>query len=360
MAAKSQLPLKVIKHWFRNTLFKERQRNKDSPYNFNNPPSTYLNLEEYEKTGETKVSMIDEKPGEHNKEENSSSSAITPVPSISGKTTPALNHDSVQLNSQNIKNENETNTMKSDSFNSQSEDDEKVSVKHENQQQNQQQQQQNVVDNIQQFLAAMAAQSQQQLLQNQLNGLTANLNQSHMNDNNNQSTHNESMKSFNTTNGPNSEDDSMDSIATNDTSSQPNMQIYSGLQFAGLPGMPPISNSLQLALQNSQLGGNSSAAMGLLSGSSNSATSTPSCTPTTNNSANNPGKRANRTRFNDYQIRVLQEFFESNAYPKDDDLEYLSRILNLSPRVIVVWFQVSKKNLIFFYLKIYFLILIKF
>uniref|UniRef100_A0AAY4BPE0 Zinc finger homeobox protein 3 n=1 Tax=Denticeps clupeoides TaxID=299321 RepID=A0AAY4BPE0_9TELE len=42
MADKSGLPQKVIKHWFRNTLFKERQRNKDSPYNFNNPPVTTL------------------------------------------------------------------------------------------------------------------------------------------------------------------------------------------------------------------------------------------------------------------------------------------------------------------------------
>ncbi|XP_057693108.1 zinc finger homeobox protein 3-like [Corythoichthys intestinalis] len=38
----SGLPQKVIKHWFRNTLFKERQRDKDSPYNFNNPPTTAL------------------------------------------------------------------------------------------------------------------------------------------------------------------------------------------------------------------------------------------------------------------------------------------------------------------------------
>ena len=95
--------------------------------------------------------------------------------------------------------------------------------------------------------------------------------------------------------------------------------------------MPPLS-----LLQNSQL--NATSTLGLLSGS-NSATSTPSVTPNTSNSANNPGKRANRTRFTDYQIRVLQEFFESNAYPKDDDLEYLSKLLNLSPRVIVVWFQ---------------------
>lgn len=54
------------------------------------------------------------------------------------------------------------------------------------------------------------------------------------------------------------------------------------------------------------------------------------------------GKRANRTRFTDYQIKVLQEFFENNSYPKDSDLEYLSKLLLLSPRVIVVWFQVSK------------------
>ncbi|XP_072291223.1 zinc finger homeobox protein 3-like isoform X2 [Eucyclogobius newberryi] len=42
MSATSGLPHKVIKHWFRNTLFKERQRDKDSPYNFNNPPTTAL------------------------------------------------------------------------------------------------------------------------------------------------------------------------------------------------------------------------------------------------------------------------------------------------------------------------------
>merc|ERR1719367_566026 len=58
MAQQTGLPLKVIKHWFRNTLFKERQKNKDSPYNFNNPPSTKLNLEEYEKTGESKVTPL--------------------------------------------------------------------------------------------------------------------------------------------------------------------------------------------------------------------------------------------------------------------------------------------------------------
>ena len=53
---------------------------------------------------------------------------------------------------------------------------------------------------------------------------------------------------------------------------------------------------------------------------------------------------ANRTRFTDYQIKVLQEFFESKAYPKDDDLENLSKLLGLSPRVIVVWFQNARQK----------------
>lgn len=53
----------MVKHWFRNTLFKERQRNKDSPYNFNNPPSTTLNLEEYERTGQAKVTALNSELG---------------------------------------------------------------------------------------------------------------------------------------------------------------------------------------------------------------------------------------------------------------------------------------------------------
>ena len=55
MSARTGLPVKVIKHWFRNTLFKERQRSKDSPYNFSIPPVTSLNLEEYARTGELPV-----------------------------------------------------------------------------------------------------------------------------------------------------------------------------------------------------------------------------------------------------------------------------------------------------------------
>ncbi|KAK3099202.1 hypothetical protein FSP39_000960, partial [Pinctada imbricata] len=59
---------------------------------------------------------------------------------------------------------------------------------------------------------------------------------------------------------------------------------------------------------------------------------------------NSYNKRANRTRFTDYQIKVLQEYFEQNAYPKDDELHHLSQVLNLSPRVIVVWFQNARQK----------------
>ncbi|KAF0305425.1 Zinc finger homeobox protein 3 [Amphibalanus amphitrite] len=55
-------------------------------------------------------------------------------------------------------------------------------------------------------------------------------------------------------------------------------------------------------------------------------------------------RRANRTRFTDQQVKVLQDFFEKNAYPKEEDLRHLSKVLNLGPRVIVVWFQNARQK----------------
>uniref|UniRef100_A0A915MTP9 Homeobox domain-containing protein n=1 Tax=Meloidogyne javanica TaxID=6303 RepID=A0A915MTP9_MELJA len=55
MAQRTNLAEKVIKHWFRNTLFKERQRDKDSPYNFSIPPQMSIDLATYHKTGEAKI-----------------------------------------------------------------------------------------------------------------------------------------------------------------------------------------------------------------------------------------------------------------------------------------------------------------
>lgn len=57
MSALSTLPHKVIKHWFRNTLFKERQRDKDSPYNFNNPPTIALEESSEEVTQDQSMAL---------------------------------------------------------------------------------------------------------------------------------------------------------------------------------------------------------------------------------------------------------------------------------------------------------------
>lgn len=55
-------------------------------------------------------------------------------------------------------------------------------------------------------------------------------------------------------------------------------------------------------------------------------------------------KRANRTRFTDLQVKTLQDYFEQNAYPKDEELDHLSRLLQLPNRVIVVWFQNARQK----------------
>ena len=55
-------------------------------------------------------------------------------------------------------------------------------------------------------------------------------------------------------------------------------------------------------------------------------------------------RRPARTRFSDHQLQVLQNLFQKNPYPKDDDLETLSRNLNLTQRVIVVWFQNARQK----------------
>lgn len=287
MSEKSGLPLKVIKHWFRNTLFKERQRNKDSPYNFNNPPSTFLNLEEYEKTGETKVVPIDEPTG-------------TAVEKVT--------HNHVEKFEVAVTPEKELADVKQEPT--------KSEVKARKP----------AVDFV---LTPAAAAS----------------------DPHDKNSHNDShsvresfdyAKSFSMS--PHS-DSSVSSVSTTDTSSQHASQSANQLfpnhslaAYAGAAGLQQVisPNPLQLAIdvaQRTQAGGQSQTP-----GSANSRDhSSPG-------SGSAPGKRANRTRFTDYQIKVLQEFFESNAYPKDDDLEYLSKLLNLSPRVIVVWFQNARQK----------------
>ncbi|XP_060066418.1 zinc finger homeobox protein 4-like [Ylistrum balloti] len=223
MSEQSGLPTKVIKHWFRNTLFKERQRNKDSPYNFNNPPSTTLDLEEYEKTG--KLPMMEDKLLEDDvviKKEDEEDMPVPMETKISAlDVTPIIPNPlpvvpEVKSEPRNVEPPRPQTPDMSDSG--------------------------------------------------------------------------ESMISM-------SGAPSMTSTPT------PNTFI-----------LPPIApcNTEEIRPRFE---------------------SSPSYS-----------KRANRTRFSDYQVKVLQEYFEQNAYPKDDELDHLSNMLNLSPRVIVVWFQNARQK----------------
>ncbi|XP_071958379.1 zinc finger homeobox protein 3-like [Antedon mediterranea] len=205
MSQKSCLPHKVIKHWFRNTLFKERQRNKDSPYNFNNPPTT---------------SLLDPPESPILKQEMKPLALTT-----------------------------ELNLLPSSSYMP-------ISMKR-----------------------------------------------------------------------PTSE----------------------SMSFAPPPHTPSSRSTIHSTTSESMSPATSPTLMSpILTSPTFTSPLTSPCAASTSTpqspSASSGSRRAGRTRFTDYQVKILQDFFESNAYPKDDDLEHLSRMLNLSPRVIVVWFQNARQK----------------
>ena len=51
-----------------------------------------------------------------------------------------------------------------------------------------------------------------------------------------------------------------------------------------------------------------------------------------------------RARFTEGQIRVLEQSFKKNAYPKKNEIERLSNWLEMSPKVIGVWFQNARQR----------------
>jgi len=274
MAQQTGLPPKVIKHWFRNTLFKERQKNKDSPYNFNNPPSTMINLEEYEKTGEQKVVPIKPEVGSNS-------------PSNDDKTEENDKVESPELKSESV--EKRDTEQKSDPEQTQSVPSSSTSV----------------------------------------------------------TSHNNTSVNFNTTNPvPNVTQSSLQTSLT--LSSILSSQTMADSMTCHLPNYPaPLPSPFG---QSSEPNSFSKMLHNLAANSNMSEFSEPS-SPQGGQHRLSPGqdmsihgKRANRTRFSDYQVKVLQEFFEKNAYPKDDDLEYLSKLLGLTPRVIVVWFQNARQK----------------
>ncbi|GMT28045.1 hypothetical protein PFISCL1PPCAC_19342 [Pristionchus fissidentatus] len=204
MSIKAGLPEKVIKHWFRNTLFKERQRDKDSPYNFSIPPSVGIDLDMYEKTGEAKVVALTPESFSTPKEEKKPKDEVK-EPTIATTSNQAVTSPALNLNS-------------------------------------------------------------------------------------------------------------MLSSALGDGRNPFPFTLPDGANIASLlsGSLPSLSQSV--------------------------------VTPPTPSSSSSSGRRANRTRFTDHQLRTLQQFFDKQAYPKDDDLEMLSKKLQLSPRVIVVWFQNARQK----------------
>ena len=311
MAGQSGLPPKVIKHWFRNTLFKERQRCKDSPYNFSIPPSTTLNLEEYEKTGETKVSPLNAEDAREILEMNRSRDDERDRPSAV-----------------HIKDSSHDLTLDSNSQMS------KVSNNHQD---NRMHEKSDDVANVRGITAGSSNGS----------GASTQLSQ--------QPTQHAHL--------PQSSPLPQSGVSAPHLVSSASCSPVGSVSSASYPSaFPPLSSpqtSLSLSsLISSQLENNSllnshkhpqtppQVANSGLTHPSAGLSPTPSnlSYPTTPPGNSSSGKRANRTRFTDYQIKVLQEFFENNAYPKDDDLEYLSKLLNLSPRVIVVWFQNARQK----------------
>ncbi len=267
MAGQTGLPPKVIKHWFRNTLFKERQKNKDSPYNFNNPPSTMLNLEEYERTGEPKVIPL--KPEEQQQ----------------------------YTNEQNTKNSEQD--KKEDSHN---------------------------IESPEKSSSELRIKNNDELIANNSCASPA-----------------VSTGGFET---PPAISEATSIAPTLTLSSILSSQMAGQMPKPGgflphplVPNFPPTSTAMPGRLPDflnplANMMANEQPQRGARS-------PTPQPGPPGSSAQ---GKRANRTRFTDYQIKVLQEFFENNAYPKDDDLEYLSKLLSLSPRVIVVWFQNARQK----------------
>lgn len=394
-------------------MFKERQRNKDSPYNFNNPPSTTLNLEEYERTGQAKVISLNDAPTFGVDSSPSTASTATASAEITTKNTTSpttISTTTVTTSTTNtseatpkkatplafVKN-NETTTNPSnqssisfgnisdnfqtqtDMTNSKSEQEDvdslplplEVQIKTEPQDANvvsseldlhktqrQLQRQQHVFNFLKQ--QGDAVQNQATLLPTDneqslhSSGSVSSLQHYQL-----QQQHNlqqQQMNCFETK----SESESSDIpsrppspsnlyASMNDLLSQQlenmgsNMGPPKKLQIVG-KSIEKMSSSSVSAVTVSGLSsglslvsasGSGTACVQMESNSSNSSNSS---------SSTSGGKRANRTRFTDYQIKVLQEFFENNSYPKDSDLEYLSKLLLLSPRVIVVWFQNARQK----------------
>ncbi|XP_050339761.1 zinc finger protein 2 isoform X3 [Bactrocera neohumeralis] len=380
MSQKANLPMKVVKHWFRNTLFKERQRNKDSPYNFNNPPSTTLNLEEYERTGHAKVMPLNEdlSMSSHNSKhqqqkqnmhtsnsKNNSKEKPTPMSDICGdssllieiKTEPFDDNIEPHITTPGSpQRQNEQQQSQEQSQREQHKKDEKDLLSTSSTL---------LLSKRQQYLSALpATEHQQQLLETPENTAVEtaavtplqqhNHQQQHLSGQSNQNIHQQQSQHINLYSYETKSESGSSDILSRPQSPN-NSSTVVATHYASinelinqqLDNLPLGQNSSNINAANMH-GNNMGPPKNFQSSKSFDKNSPSSQFDTNSNSSNasstSSGKRANRTRFTDYQIKVLQEFFENNSYPKDSDLEYLSKLLLLSPRVIVVWFQNARQK----------------
>ena len=231
------LPSKVVKHWFRNTLFKERQRCKDSPYNFSVPPACDL-------SSVSSSSVAAEKAAE---------TAIAEVGMQSGGED----------------RDYERHDVRSDS--------------------------------------SLPATVNSKVCPSSL---------------------------------PQPSSSTTQSITAAAVSEAPYFArgCYYGMPYPPAPQALPLLPSVT-PIPPANVGG--AQIVSVTSTSTGVAAHHP---PATTQSRGGHGKRASRTHFSDEQVRTLQEHFERNAYPRDDELESLSRRLGLSARVIVVWFQNARQK----------------
>ena len=394
MSDKSGLPHKVIKHWFRNTLFKERQRNKDSPYNFNNPPTTSL-LDAKKEKGDRPVSspspslssLSEEKgpvstvaavaaasaaaaaaaaaaqaatkdPIQKIKNEPRTPSSTPPPQSISSKSHP---HEPTRSASTPTTSSSATPPPKIPHLAPAETAEEIIRVAERKAREARARWEgkttlgPNEVDHIVRTAEHNAQRAREAWeMKNQLKRPTGM---------DSPSFHEKQAK------------DVADKIAEKLAIPRPEMNLEKKVE--NKPEVRPENrNGGELPAQSTVTSAPSSESKHKSSipppiCTTVAAPTTPTTSsPTTPTSASGmsdfssplmspispvPGmgntstpssssRRSGRTRFTDYQIKVLQEFFENNAYPKDDDLDHLSRLLNLSPRVIVVWFQNARQK----------------
>lgn len=270
MASLTALPPKVIKHWFRNTLFKERQRSKDSPYNFNIPPTTSLD-DVYKKSPDSR--RAEGEPVKVKKEAVLGESEETAnVTGKENRISPVIVSPVCSRIPQDVTRSvftGEYHSSSSPVVQPKSEPSQRLSTP---------------ISNIHSALFSGSSSLSGGRSVGRL------LSQDGANPNN---------------------DNEFVSSAT----SLPSLTY--GVQQSTLDG----------SARDAYFSENSSS-----DGTSFMTSQSASC------------RRTPRTRFTDYQLQVLQEFFDRNAYPKDDDLDKLSQCLNLSTRVIVVWFQNARQK----------------